>query len=185
MARIKGTSVIEIVRVLRKNKDAARALLPPELHRYLEDRLLSSSWYPEEDYLTLLLALGRVLSPLVSGDVWSFLGHQGAVKDFTGIYSSVIRHGDPWGALSHLNAIWHIYRDSGTLSLDRTGPGSARVLLRDYPTACPEVCGTVSGYLRAVVELSGGTDVKVVLLRAPRMDVGPSEWSLEFGVPRK
>jgi hypothetical protein len=44
MGKIKGTAVILIVKVLRFKKEEARKALPENLHRYLEERVMSSSW---------------------------------------------------------------------------------------------------------------------------------------------
>jgi hypothetical protein len=179
-SRIKGVSLIEIVRVLRKNRLASDALLPPALKGYLHDRILASEWYPEEDYLALLLVLGNILGPLVSGDVWEVIGEAGAEKDFGGVYSSMVKKRDPWSSLALADKIWNLYRDSGRLELKREGPGRARVFLHSYPCACPEVCGTVTGYLKKLVELCDAKNTRVKLVRAPAPDVGPSEWTIEF-----
>ena len=47
MAKVKGSAILESVRILRRNKDAARKHLAPELQHYLSERVLVASWYPE------------------------------------------------------------------------------------------------------------------------------------------
>ena len=61
MARAKGTALIGAVKMLRKRKDEARALLPEALHRYLSVSVLPASWYPEEDLLKLIRALLEIM----------------------------------------------------------------------------------------------------------------------------
>jgi len=180
MSRIKGVTLIEIVRVLRKNRVEAEALVPAAYHGYLRDRLLANEWYPEEDYLVLLKALGALLRPAISGDVWEFIGETGAEQDFGGVYSAVVRKHDPWSSLMMADKIWKLYRDTGRLTVTREGPGKARVELSAYPSVCPEVCGTVTGYLKKLVHACGARDVRVRLLSAQPANLGPSEWSIEF-----
>lgn len=184
MARIKGTALIRMVQVLRHNREAARALLPKELHGpYLDERLLPSSWYPEEHYKVLLLALGRMIRPMIDGDVWEFIGVEGAKKDFAGIYSSAIRPGDPQGSLERVDRIWPLYRDTGRLEVEMQGVGAARIFLHDYPLACPEICGTMTGYLREFLTIAGAQDVTARLVDVPPSSEGPAEWSIAFKVP--
>ena len=90
MAEIKGTGLIQVSRALRANRPVAETLVPVELHHYLSERLLASSWYPEGDWAGLVKALGKMMAPLIQGDVWEQLGAQGAANDFNGIYSSLI-----------------------------------------------------------------------------------------------
>ncbi len=178
--RIKGVSLIEVVKVLRANREAAESLVDPALHPYLHDRLLASEWYPEDEYLVLLEAAGRILKPLLTMDVWEFMGEQGAHKDFTGLYASVVRKNDPWGTLRHAGKIWSMYRDTGRLLVERRDEELANLSLHDYANAGPMVCGTLTGYYRELLRLSGASSVRVkmTILRPP--GEGPTQWTAEF-----
>lgn len=184
MSRIKGTSIIKMLKVLQKNPAVAERLIPAELQHYLEDRVLSSSWYPEEHYKILLLALGSVLKPLVkNSDVWEFIGMEGAQQDFTGIYASAVRKGDPWGGLERIGVVWSMFRDTGRIELVRESETAARVLIHDYPMACPEINGTITGYLQRFVELCGAQEISVQLMRTPNPKQAPSEWMVRLVAP--
>ncbi len=61
MACANGMTVINAVKYLRKNKDAAKEFLPPKLHGYLEKRILVSEWYPEQDILPILQTLAKLI----------------------------------------------------------------------------------------------------------------------------
>jgi hypothetical protein len=181
MAEIKGAALIQVVRGLRSNRAVAETLVPVSLHNYLNERLLASSWYPEADWAALILALGKMIAPGIKGDVWEYIGSEGATHDFNGIYSSLIRKGDPWASFAIAQKIWRLYRDTGRMVVKReVASDQARILLHDYPSACPEICGTITGYLRTLTEVSGGTEVQAKLLRAPPPAVGPSEWLIGF-----
>ncbi|HMJ14349.1 MAG TPA: hypothetical protein VK524_23195 [Polyangiaceae bacterium] len=187
MARIKGTSFIEVVKVLRANRDVAATLVPAPLHGYFHDRLLPNNWYPEEEYKVLLLVVGRILAPLITSNVWEFLGEQGASRDFARTYASFVRIGDPRGSLLLSGRIWSLYRDTGRLEVlldpENGLRTEARALLYDYELACPEIAGTITGYFRTLVRLSGGRDVRVELVKARPYKQGPSEWTLRFDAP--
>ena len=59
MPNAKGTVMVGLVKSLRRNKERARELLAPPLAHYLEDRINLGSWYPLEDFLTLLRLSGK------------------------------------------------------------------------------------------------------------------------------
>src|SRR4051794_14322096 len=90
--RVKGVNMLTAVKALRSNRKRAAEILPPPLHRYLEERVLVSSWYPEEDLLALLRALGSMLPP--APDPFAFMGRHTAREHLSGIYRGHVRPGD-------------------------------------------------------------------------------------------
>lgn len=105
----------------------------------------------------------------------------GAHKDFTGLCASVVRQGDPWGTLRHAGKIWSLYRDTGRLEARRENEALIHLALHDYPNAGAEICGTLTGYYRELLELAGAKNVwvKLTVLRKP--EEGPTEWIAKFG----
>lgn len=180
MPRVKGVSVIETVKVLRANREQARSLVPAPLHHYLEERLLASSWYPDVEYHVLLKAAGQILKPHLSTDVWEFIGEAGAAKDFTGLYASVVRHGDPAGTMKNAGKIWAMYRDSGRLTSTTSHAGVVHIALHDYPLVSAELCGTLTGYYRKLLCLAGAQRVSVRLTVLRPAEHGPTEWIAGF-----
>src|SRR2546428_2763305 len=80
----KGTGLIPLVAGLKVHPDI-RETLPPQLHRYLDEALLPSGWYPEQDYVALLEVLVAKMNPAtVGGNVWAFLGRAAAQRDLAG-----------------------------------------------------------------------------------------------------
>ena len=49
MASIKGIGMVGIVKVLRALRKDSEAKLPQALHHYLNERVIVTEWYPEED----------------------------------------------------------------------------------------------------------------------------------------
>ena len=60
MARVKGATIVDSVRFLRRHKEEARKQLPPAPHHYLALRVLAASWYPEADLIPLVRAMARI-----------------------------------------------------------------------------------------------------------------------------
>jgi hypothetical protein len=56
-ASTQGTHLVDMVKFLRTQRDAALAILPARLHRYLDEQLNVAAWYPEEDMIGLVRAL--------------------------------------------------------------------------------------------------------------------------------
>jgi hypothetical protein len=182
MSQIKGTSVVKLVRVFRKNRELAMTLIPERLHNYLTDRILPSSWYPEADYIALLLPFGKMLSPTVKGDVWEWIGERGAEEDVAGIYTGLVRKEDPWGTLTSCAKMWHLYRDAGRMEVKREGPGRSSVFVYEYAFAGREVCSTMTGYFRKLLELAGATGIDVSMIHARLPARGPCEWVAQIAV---
>ncbi|HME68461.1 MAG TPA: DUF2378 family protein [Myxococcota bacterium] len=160
MAQIKGTAMLQCVKLLRAQREKAAALLSPELRQYLEKRIAISVWYPEEDHLGLL----RVVAELVGTghrDVWEFLGRASARNDLQGIYRNMLRLGDPDGTLRRGPALWQAYHDSGAVSVEWEGENVVRVSLAEYGLRAAEMCGVFGGYYHELLHLSGAREVSV------------------------
>src|SRR4051794_31957484 len=111
MAKIKGIGLVGIVKGLRTRADDARAKLPQRLHRYLVERVVVAAWYPEQDYLELLMtfaALFRIRD-------FEQVGAVGAKEGLQKVYRNMLQGGVE-GAMSRMKANWRNYHDTGELS---------------------------------------------------------------------
>jgi hypothetical protein len=170
----KGTTYVPTVKFLRSRKEQARALLPPELHRYLQERILPSSWYPEDDLVTLL----RVLVRLLPGDPrqsWESIGARAAENQFGGPFEVFLR-----GGLRHVvesfGALWQLQHDSGrwTVTLSPDEPrGEAQ--LHDFAVGMPEYGPLMTGYSRRVLLMAGARTADCELVRS---DASSATWRL-------
>jgi len=164
VARVKGSSILNAVKALRMKKDESRANLSRELHHYLEDRVLISSWYPEEDLLGLLKALVKIL-PDPGMDVYEFMGLMSARTDLSGVYSNMFRPGDPAGSLKRGSVIWQSHHDTGKLEIVVASQESAVLRLAGFALPSREICGTIKGWIREHITTAGGRDVVVIKSR--------------------
>lgn len=175
--QIKGTQLLGIVKALRSQKKRALELAPLQLRRYLDERILAATWYPETDYRDLTLLLGRVAAPAVKGSVWRMIGRVGAERDFTGIYAGMIRIGDPEGTLRLFPSAWRQFRDKSQLSFEELAPGSAQLSLRDYPVCCRELCEVNAGYFEGALRVAGAESPSVNVMA---WDESSAHWHLQW-----
>jgi hypothetical protein len=161
MGNAKGTILVNAVKALRLKKDAAKEVLPEHLHRYLEERILAFAWYPEEDVLAILRALAKV-TPDPGMDIYEFMGRIAARADLEGVYSNLLRPGDPDGSLRRASIIWRLYHDTGKQVVIESGDNSVVIEISGYQHPSRESCGTVKGWSVELVTLAGGKNVKVV-----------------------
>jgi hypothetical protein len=162
MANVKGANVLSAVKMLRAHRERAVALLPPRYHRYLDERILVSSWYPEADQLELL----RAVSFLLPGtpDPWIVMGRTAARQDLANLYRYMVRPGDLKETMRSASSLWSTFHDSGQLRVTLEGPQSAIADLRDYAAATREMCRVTSGYVTEVAATGGAREIKTVKL---------------------
>jgi hypothetical protein len=155
MAKAKGTTLLSLVKFLRHNRDRALELLPSELHHYLEERIQTSGWYPEED----LLALNRCMIRLMPGQreaVLSEMGKSIAAEHMEGIYAHLrLEEGDLRPLARRAFALWSSQHDSGRLSVTPEGPGVILFELSDFGLPSREICDITAAYFRETLRLAG------------------------------
>ncbi len=161
MGKAKGTTLINAVKALRLKKDEARAALPERLHGYLEERILVSSWYPEEDLLAILRALAKVM-PSPGMDIYEFMGRILARTDLGGVYALLLRKGDPAATLRRTAITWEHYHDTGKEVVVESGDNHAAIEISGYDSPSRETCGSVKGYIHEKVAMAGGKEIRVV-----------------------
>jgi hypothetical protein len=172
----KGTAYIPTVKFLRSRKEQARALLAPELHRYLQERILASSWYPEDDLLALLRVLVRMM-PGEARQAWESIGERAAEAHFAGPFEVFIR-GGPRHVVESFEALWQLQHDSGrwTVSLVAGEPrGEAHIY--DFAVGMPEYGPLMTGYARRVLLMAGARSAHCELLTA---DAATATWRLSW-----
>jgi hypothetical protein len=157
MAQVKGTLLLSTIKALRAAPEDVRAGVPPELSRYLTERVLVSNWYPTEDWKALL----RILVAHFGGtrETWVHVGLIGAQALLSTVYQGLVRKGNARATLSGLHEFCRLHHDSGRTEVTFTGPGSARIELSDWAPACEELCAANEGYVRGAFQLAMDRDL--------------------------
>ncbi len=160
MGKVKGISLINAIKTLRANKDAARKALPEHLRSYLDERIVISSWYPGEDQIEILRALAKIL-PNPGMDVYEFMGREAARADLGGVYAHLLRKGDPAATLRKAAIIWQNYYDSGKEEVVVARDGYVAIELSGFGNPARESCRRIKGYNYELAVMAGGKDVRV------------------------
>lgn len=179
VVRTKGAHVINAVKMLRGDKERARALLAPALHKYLEERILPSSWYPFEDQRALWYAVVELMGGLDAG-IWIAMGRGVARMDMNGLYKRHLKPGDPEGSLRLLAAMWKNAYDAGELQVSIVEPGRGAVTLVGFPGREDDICGICTGYLTEVVTMAAGVEPEVVQERCRARRDRDCAWTVRW-----
>jgi hypothetical protein len=174
----KGTNLIDMVKFLRSQRDAARKLLPGALHRYLDERLNVASWYPEEDMIGLVQALAKLL-PRSAEDPLILIGRLNARSHLQGTYSHLLKEASPSTLPIRAVALWKTMHDTGEfqLAVDE-GAAEARLSAYGHPTA--EMCAMLAGYLLELFVVAGAPDAKIDETACCRRGASACRWRIEW-----
>ena len=155
MAKAKGTTLLGIVKYLRRNRDEALRALPPELHHYLSEKIFISAWYPEEDLIRLIRARLRLYKG-PEDEALEAMGRMTVQGHAEGVYAHLLEGGGRGAATV---ALWSSQHDTGTLTVTRESPTASRLELVGYAHPSREMCRIVQAYIAETLRLAGMTDV--------------------------
>ncbi len=177
MPKVKGAHVLSAIKTLRAYREQALQLLPPHLHKYLQERILASMWYPFDDHLELLRAIGVIVG---GSDPWLLIGRAAARLDLAGLYNQFLRIGDPASTLKTMPAMWKSAHDSGEITLTKEGPGQVLVRLRGFIPRSAEICGICTGYLVESVIMACGKHPRVTHTECRARGANECSWSVTW-----
>lgn len=173
---IKGTGIISVVRALRARRDAALRALPAGLHHYLDARVTISSWYPESDYVALMVAFLSVYRGLT----WHSAGETAAREALTGVYRNIVVPGDVGETARRMRVNWRNYHDTGLLSVELE-PSLVRVHVQDYCLVSSDVCRLNEGYFGVLLGLAGNPITSSHKLRCTVRGDAECVWQYDYG----
>jgi hypothetical protein len=154
MGKTKGTAFVHLVRMLRAQRAGAKAILPPDLLHYLDERILVGSWYPDDDVQRVL----RYFIELVGGGdiAWERAGAMLARNDLAGVYANVLGPGATVEeVLTRISGLWHNYHDTGE-ELATFMPGNCKIEIRGLTIKSADYCRLIGAYNAELIHLAGG-----------------------------
>jgi hypothetical protein len=163
VAKVKGTNLIGAVKVLRKNRAHAVNALPPALHHYLEERIILTEWYPEEDLVMLMRAMAPLLRD-AKEDPYELFGRAAVRDHLAGVYERLLK-GDRASLARRVSVMWQAQHDTGALEFIGHAAGRGRYELKDYAHPSREMCRTLTGYLSESLRASGFESVELDKMR--------------------
>src|SRR5512146_353534 len=165
--RAKGTLVTARLKFLRTHRmteaDEVIATLPPSDQTLLQGMVLPSSWYPAVTVTRLEAAIAAAIAS--RGDrhaCFIAMGRFSAELNLgpQGVRRAYVHKGDPHHVLNCVPRIYSAVYEKGHRSYERTGSDSA--IIRGFDTAYShDHCWATVGWLQRLIELSGGTAVRV------------------------
>lgn len=159
MGHTKGTSIVEIVKFLRTRRSEAQQALPAGVHHYLDDRILESAWYPEEDLVAMVAAMVE-LQDAPAEDTLASLGAEAMQRNRSGAYAHLFQQHQGERVLRVAGVLWKAMHDTGKLCLVRDAVGRGRCELIDFVNPSGEMCGILVGYAHALLELTGYREIQ-------------------------
>lgn len=182
MGRTKGTSIVEIVKFLRTRRDDALQALPATVHHYLDDRILESAWYPEEDLVTLVGAMVEILDAPAE-EILALLGAEAMQRNRNGAYAHLFQQYQGERVLRVAGVLWKTMHDTGKLCLVRDAVGRGHCELIDFVNPSGETCGILVGYARSLLELAGYRDIQASQDRCLLQGDDCCSWSFTWSEP--
>jgi hypothetical protein len=175
MGHAKGAVLLGPIKFLRKQREQALEQLPQELHRYLEEDVRLSAWYPEGDFQELIRAAARV----ASGDPERTIEQMGAAgaREHIEVYGELMRS---VRSSSSVFALWSAQHDTGRLRGVWESPSCVRVQLIGFDSTSREHCLLCSGYIRGTMEANGMEDVHVEEVRCELRQDPHCEWRVTW-----
>jgi len=168
------------VKYLRKRRDAALALLGPELAHYLENDVRLSSWYPESDFVALVRATAQLMSPNDPEAGIEVMGAAGA-HEHAGVYGALLA--TSLKSNSSVFALWSAQHDTGRLEGSLDTPTSARIKLVEFDSPSDVICLLSSGYIRGQLTADGWEDIAVDHAHCVRRGDPHCEWRASWKNP--
>lgn len=159
-ARIKGIAMKGAIDALLSEEAAARAVTPSRLQHYLDQPILVSSWYPEEDHYALMEVIAEVFGR-PGKDVWFWMGRSTASRDLNNLYKAMVQEGQPITTLKRFPKLWRLYRTAGHVKVQTIGSSKGLVRIYDYPFVNVQFAKLIAGFLSEAITISGGKKVVV------------------------
>ncbi len=166
MTRVKGTAVVSTLRFVgeRFGEDGLKSVLAdlsPEDRAQVETGALASAWYPFALLLRIMKAAGTRFGGKAP-ELYREMGEASAEHGLTTVYKIFFRVGSPQFIISRASAVFKNYYDSGEMKAVVSEKGHAVLELAGFAEPAPEFCERVVGWMQRTLELSGGTDLRIV-----------------------
>jgi hypothetical protein len=178
VARVKGTAVLQLVKAAHALGEPARRALGPELQKYLQERILVNSWYPEHEYIAVMAAVAGVWPTPKGQTVWELFGRSAAQHDLSTIYKGMLRGGGTLlGALKAARDLFGLYHDTGRVEISGDEE-RAYFDLFDYAGVHAGHCQFLDAYLCEHLRMSTGREY--IVREAPCRARGGDRCRREF-----
>ena len=163
---VKGTMVLDMVRMIRANKDLPwDEYLDAEDWKVINSIILQSKWYPFGLYQRLGWAVFQVVAK-GNLELVRARGRQRGKELFGDVYKSIVANKSPLEALDAFVKRYSTLFNFSILRFEKEGEKNARIY-HDFKVdhqVFIAYCHQLRGHLEALVEMTGGKNYKVELI---------------------
>jgi hypothetical protein len=177
--KVKGTILIQVVKLIRSRKEEGKRLVPERLHHYLSGRILPTSWHPEEDFVALMHASTELFAgpgTAEDPDAWFRAARATATFYFDDTYKALVHKGDPARSLASYGSLWKLRHDTGTVSCDRLSDTEMTIRMDNYAVVSEKMCATTQGDMAGLLDTAGAKNVKFAHPRCRAKGDTTCEW---------
>jgi len=160
MARVKGTILIDFVKVIRSDgKNQFDRHLTVQDKKIITERILPSAWYPYETYRNCFAAIAAVVANNNPQTIrqWGRLYSEAIIS---GVYKGLIKEGAPIQSLEKYATHVHNLFDFGELLTVPLSASGAEVVMKGFEADFQPQYHMMRGWLERSVELCGARDIK-------------------------
>jgi uncharacterized protein (TIGR02265 family) len=163
--KVKGTMLIDLVRMIRLNKDKDwNKHLKPEDWDIINSLILPTKWYPLDFFSRCGLATFNVLAE-GKLELSRFNGRMTAKTLFTNTYKSVVDSKDPMKGLTQFVTIYGAFFNFSSLKLEKLDKNHAKIH-HDYDAGDQSnlaYAHQLMGMLDTLIEMNGAKNPKITL----------------------
>lgn len=160
MARVKGTILIDSVKVIRSDpKKRFDRYLTASDKQIIGERILPSAWYPYETYKNCFAAVAAVIGNNNPQTIrqWGQLYGEAIIS---GVYKGLIREGAPIQSLEKYSTHIHNLFDFGEIQTVPLAAQEVEMVMRGFDADFQPQYHMMRGWLERSVELCGARDLK-------------------------
>lgn len=164
--RAKGTSLIQLVKLLRDVRQKRPLRLSPAASQFLEQRILPNEWYPLSMMVELLHVMFEQLQrsdPRVAMQG----GIAAGVLQLGGPYSGFVIAGNPTATVLSMRHLWRASYDFGALDAVSDSPRSVLFTLSGFPEITLVHAIMTASWAVAAAQVSGGRSATGDLIERP------------------
>ena len=164
--RVKGTSIIQLVKLLRDVRQKRPLRLSPAGAQFLEQRIMPTEWYP----LSMMVELMHVMFEQLQGSdprVAMQGGITSGVQQLSGPYNGFVITGDPVATVLSMRHLWRASYDFGMLEAVSDGPRSVLFTLSGFPDITVVHAIMTASWAVAAAQVSGPKGAKAELVEKP------------------
>lgn len=164
--RVKGTSILQLVKVLRDARQKRPLRMSPAASSFLEQRILPNGWYPVAMMVELL---GVLFEQLQRSDERVALqgGIDAARQALSGPYSGFVSAADPSACVMSLRHLWRASYDFGQLEAHGESARSVVFTLSGFPDITLVHAILVMAWAVAAAQVKGGQDARGEIIERP------------------